>query len=121
MCDLGEADAAVRSAYPAIAQRDCRRVKLKKLGADPFGAFADLDAGGRNRATGHDHRTRTPGARRIGCDGGIAMHDTHLLGLDAENFVGDLSERGLETLTMGMQADADFEPAVWRHARIGLL
>ena len=49
------------------------------------------------------------------------MHDAHLRRIDAENFVGDLSKRGLKTLTMRMHADSNFEPAVRRHARIGLL
>ena len=121
MCNFGEPDAAAGSAHPAVPQRNHRRIKLKKLGANSLGAFADLGACGRNRTTGHDHRARTPGAGRVGRERGIAVHDPHIFGFNAEDFIGDLSERGLEALTMRMHTHPDFEPAVGRHARIGLL
>jgi hypothetical protein len=48
------------------------------------------------------------------------MHDAYQLGFNAENFVRDLGERGFETLTVRVDTDAQFEPAVRRHARGGL-
>ena len=49
------------------------------------------------------------------------MHDPDLGHIDAEDFVRDLRQRGLEALAVRMHADAQFESAVGRDPRRGLL
>ena len=49
------------------------------------------------------------------------MHDTHLGRVDAENLVRDLSQCRFKALAVRMHADPDFQSAVRRHARGGLL
>ncbi len=118
--DLGQANAAVRAAHAAVVQHDRSWIELKQLGTDPFCTFGELGAGGRDRPAGPHHRTRTPGAGRVGGQGGIAVHDANLRGVDAENFMGDLGQRRFKTLAVRMHADTEFEAAVRRHPRIGL-
>ena len=49
------------------------------------------------------------------------MHDTHLGRVDAENLVRNLSQCRFKALAVRMHADPDFQSAVRRHARGGLL
>ena len=70
---------------------------------------------------GHHHRAGSPGAGRVGRQRGITMDNAHFGGVDAEDFMRDLGQRSLKTLAVRMHADPDFEPAIRRHARGGLL
>ena len=90
---------------------------LQQLGADALGALAQFAARGRDRAAGHHHRTRAPGARRVRRHRGVAEDDAHLGDIDAEHLVRDLGERRLHALPVRMHADAQFEAAVRRQAR----
>ena len=49
------------------------------------------------------------------------MDDGDEVGVDAENFVGDLGHGGLHALAVGVHADIDLEAAVRGHPALGLL
>ena len=98
-----------------------RFVDLQKARADAGGAPGDLAAGGGDRAAGHHHGARAPGAGRVGRHRGIAVHDPDPGHVDAEDFVRDLRKRRLQALAVRMHADAKFQPAVGRDPRRRLL
>src|SRR6476661_414083 len=49
------------------------------------------------------------------------MHDANSLGIDAEDLVRDLRERGLQALAVRVRADADLETAIRRQTGMTLL
>ncbi len=95
--------------------------RLEQVGADPEGAFAQFLTGRRHRAAGHHHHARAPGAGGIGGHRGIAVDQAGPRHRNAQNLVGDLGESRLQTLTVGMGADPQFEAAIRGQAGAGLL
>ena len=119
--DLGDADAARRALDLAVLDRDRRDRHLEQLRADLGQALGQLLARGRDRAAGHDHAARAPGPGRIGRVLGVAEDQLHLVDVDAQDLVGDLGQRGLQPLAVGVHAEPELEPAVGGDARARLL
>ena len=83
--DLLQRRAAVDAAHLAVLQHDRSRIVLQQLGADARGAFAQLAAGGRDRAARHHHRARAPGAGGVRRHRRVAENDAHFGDVDAEH------------------------------------
>jgi hypothetical protein len=114
-------DGALGTNHLASTHRHTFCIRLQQLRTDLDRTLGDLLACGRHRATRHHHAARAPGAGRIGRHRGIAVHDLDPGHIDAEDFVGNLRKRGLQALAVRMHADAQFESAVRRDPRRGLL
>ena len=94
---------------------------FEQLAGDQFYAFCNLFGCGGHRTTRHHHAARAPGAGGVGREPGIAMNQAHVVGMDAEDLVGDLRQRGLQALAVRLRADAQLQHAVGRQARKALL
>ena len=111
----------LRARHFAAAHGYTADVGLQQLRADLGGALGDLLAGHRHCAARHHHAARAPGAGRVRRHGGVAVHDLDLADVDAEDFVRDLRQRGLQALAVRLDADAQLKPAVGRQPRGRLL
>ncbi len=119
--DVLEADVAAPALDLAVLQHDVGGIELQQLGADAFGALAELMAGGGHRAARHHHGARAPGAGGVGRHRGVAMHQAHFRDVDAKDLMRHLRQRGLHALAVGVDADAQLQPAIGRQPRGGLL
>ncbi len=94
---------------------------LQQMGGHGGEPRLQRGAGARHRAARHRDRTRRVGAGGVRRHRGVAMHHRDRVDGNAQHLVGDLRQRRLHALAMGMHADADLEPAVGRETDGGLL
>ena len=119
--DLRDRGGSLHGLDAALSELRGAARRLLNVRADIDEPWDQRIAGGRHRASRHHDTARRVGSGRVRRRSGIAVNHPDLQEIDSQNLVRNLRQRGFHALTVGLQANPDFQSAIRRHPHGGLL
>ena len=115
--DLLQRHAAGRPDHRSVDQLHLGKIGLKQVRPNSHRQPCNFLRRRCNGPAGHHRRARAPASGGVRGIFGVAVNELDFGDIDSEDLMGDLRKRRLHALPMGMNADAQFKPAIRRHPR----